>query len=150
MLLTFNTCKLLIAFPFSSRLCTTNLYIFPDLCLCKQNVEPDRNFDCKFRLCCRYKRKGISSLGLDSQRQSISWDDSETKKKRKGRDSKKSADRYYSTASRQLLRSEPPVPVKPPDGNDAFKATSFLPLGDVDKDNKGGTGLSLLTVNIMA
>ncbi|XP_017281642.1 nuclear exosome regulator NRDE2 [Kryptolebias marmoratus] len=84
----------------------------------------------------RYRRKGVSSLGLDSRRQGVNWDDSETKKKHKGGDSKKAADRYYSTASRQLLRSEPPVPVLPPDSSDAFKLTPFLPLDDA-ADNKG-------------
>lgn len=87
-------------------------------------------------LCLRYKRKGTSSLGLNAQRQAVSWDDSETKKKQKGRESKKAADRYYSTACRQMLRSEPPVPVLPSDKSDAFRSTAFLPLGDVDKDNK--------------
>ncbi|XP_013855359.1 protein NRDE2 homolog [Austrofundulus limnaeus] len=95
----------------------------------------------------RYKRKGTSSLGLNSQRQAVSWDDSETKKKQKGRDSK-AADRYYSTASRQMLRSEPPIPVLSSDNSDAFRSTAFLPLGDVDKDNKeSGDRVQTLSVN---
>uniref|UniRef100_A0A673C0Y1 NRDE-2, necessary for RNA interference, domain containing n=1 Tax=Sphaeramia orbicularis TaxID=375764 RepID=A0A673C0Y1_9TELE len=56
----------------------------------------------------RYKRKGRSSLGLDACRQEISWED--LTKKQRGGDKKKGADRYFSTVSRQLLRSVPPLP----------------------------------------
>ncbi|XP_070776652.1 nuclear exosome regulator NRDE2 [Enoplosus armatus] len=87
----------------------------------------------------RYKRKGSSSLGLDPRRQGVSWEESESNKKQKGGDKKKAADRYFSTASRQLLRSEPPVPTLPTisECSDAVSPTSFLPLGD-DEGNKGG------------
>ncbi|XP_073323174.1 nuclear exosome regulator NRDE2 isoform X2 [Pagrus major] len=87
----------------------------------------------------RYKRKGSSSLGLDPHKQEVSWDESESNKKHKGGDKKKAADRYFSTVSRQLLRSEPPVPTLPmiPDCSDAISPTSFLPLG-YNEDNKGG------------
>uniref|UniRef100_A0A3Q3N3M5 NRDE-2, necessary for RNA interference, domain containing n=1 Tax=Labrus bergylta TaxID=56723 RepID=A0A3Q3N3M5_9LABR len=80
----------------------------------------------------RYKRKGSSSLGLDPCRQGVSWEESESNKKQKGRDKKKSADRYFSTVSRQLLRSEAPVPAIPtiPECSDANSPTSFLPLRD--------------------
>lgn len=95
-----------------------------------------------FCLSLRYKRKGTSSLGLNSQRQAVTWDDTETKKKQKGKDSKKAADRYYSTASRQMLRSEPPVPVLPSDNSDDVRSSAFLSLGGVDEDNKkSGTSL---------
>uniref|UniRef100_A0A3Q0S868 NRDE-2, necessary for RNA interference, domain containing n=1 Tax=Amphilophus citrinellus TaxID=61819 RepID=A0A3Q0S868_AMPCI len=81
----------------------------------------------------RYKRKGSSALGLESHRQGVSWEDSETtNKKKKGGDSKKAADRYYSTVNRQLLKSAPPLPALPatPDGSDATTSAFFLPLGD--------------------
>ncbi|XP_041809776.1 nuclear exosome regulator NRDE2 isoform X2 [Chelmon rostratus] len=83
----------------------------------------------------RYKRKGSSSLGLDPQRQGVSWDESESNKKQKGRDKKEAADRYFSTVSRQQLTTETPVPAFPkiPECSDS----SFLPLGN-DEENKGG------------
>jgi len=82
-------------------------------------------------------------LGLDSRRQEVSWEESDTKKKRRAGDSKKSTDRYFSAASQRLLRSELPVPVLPvtPDGNSAISSAYFLALGDDEGDNKGrGTG----------
>nr|XP_046268144.1 nuclear exosome regulator NRDE2 isoform X2 [Scatophagus argus] len=84
----------------------------------------------------RYKRKGSSSLGLDPRRQGVSWDESESHKKQKGGDKKKAADRYFSTVSRQLLRSEPSVPLLPtiPECSDAV---AFLLLSD-DEENQGG------------
>uniref|UniRef100_A0A7N5ZT17 NRDE-2, necessary for RNA interference, domain containing n=1 Tax=Anabas testudineus TaxID=64144 RepID=A0A7N5ZT17_ANATE len=80
----------------------------------------------------RYKRKGSSSLGLDPRRQQVSWEESESKKQKSG-DKKKAADRYFSTVSRQLLRSEPPVSTLPtiPESSDIIKSTSFLPLDGV-------------------
>lgn len=85
-------------------------------------------------LCSRYKRKGSSSLGLDNGRQAVSWE--ESNKKQKG-GNKKGADRYFSTVSRQLLSSQPPVPTLPtiPECSDAASPTSFLLLGD-DEENK--------------
>ncbi|XP_035529629.1 nuclear exosome regulator NRDE2 [Morone saxatilis] len=96
----------------------------------------------------RYKRKGISSLGLDPRRQGVSWEEAESNKKQKGGDKKKAADRYFSTASRQLLRSEPPVPTLPtiPECDNAISSTSFLPLGD-DEENKGGDRVQTSSVN---
>uniref|UniRef100_UPI0037E6FD03 nuclear exosome regulator NRDE2 n=1 Tax=Semicossyphus pulcher TaxID=241346 RepID=UPI0037E6FD03 len=87
----------------------------------------------------RYKRKGYSSLGLDPRRQGVSWDDTESNKKQKGADKKKATDRYFSTVSRQVLRSEPPVPALAtiPECSDAISHPSFLPLENV-KENKGG------------
>ncbi|XP_044022933.1 nuclear exosome regulator NRDE2 [Siniperca chuatsi] len=87
----------------------------------------------------RYKRKGSSSLGLDPRRQGVSWEESESNKKQKGGDKKKGADRYFSAVSRQLLRSEPPIPTLPtiPECSGAISPTSFLPLGDKE-GNKGG------------
>ncbi|KAM7376652.1 hypothetical protein PAMP_006374 [Pampus punctatissimus] len=88
----------------------------------------------------RYKRKGRSSLGLDLRRQEVSWEESESNKKQKSGDKKKVADRYFSTVSRQLLRSQHPVPTLPriPECGDVISPTSFLPLGDDDGENKGG------------
>uniref|UniRef100_A0A8P4KAS2 NRDE-2, necessary for RNA interference, domain containing n=1 Tax=Dicentrarchus labrax TaxID=13489 RepID=A0A8P4KAS2_DICLA len=81
----------------------------------------------------RYKRKGISSLGLDPRRQGVSWEESESNKKQKGGDKKKAADRYFSTASRQLLRSEPPVPTLPTIPEcDRVQTSSVNPLGVYD------------------
>ncbi|XP_069029060.1 nuclear exosome regulator NRDE2 [Embiotoca jacksoni] len=85
----------------------------------------------------RYRRKGSSSLGLDSSRQGVSWEASETKKKQKGGDSKRAADRYFSAGSRQLLRSQPAVPLLP-DCNHVTTSTAFLPLGNDEGENKGG------------
>ncbi|XP_061599992.1 nuclear exosome regulator NRDE2 isoform X2 [Cololabis saira] len=98
----------------------------------------------------RYKRKGSSSLGLDSRKQEISWEDSETKKKHKKGDNKNAADRYFSTASRHLLKSEPAVPVLSvtPDGSQAI--TSFLPLGNAEGENRRpetGAGVQSFSVN---
>uniref|UniRef100_A0A3Q1EQU7 NRDE-2, necessary for RNA interference, domain containing n=1 Tax=Acanthochromis polyacanthus TaxID=80966 RepID=A0A3Q1EQU7_9TELE len=86
----------------------------------------------------RYRRKGSSSLGLDCRKQEVSWEDKETNKKHKGGSSKKGADRYFSTVSRQLLRSELPVPVLPtiPDSSES-SITSFIPLGDNGEGIKG-------------
>uniref|UniRef100_A0A3P8RQF7 NRDE-2, necessary for RNA interference, domain containing n=1 Tax=Amphiprion percula TaxID=161767 RepID=A0A3P8RQF7_AMPPE len=86
----------------------------------------------------RYRRKGSSSLGLDCRKQEVSWENTETNKKQKGGSSKKGADRYFSTVSRQLLKSELPVPVLPmiPDCSHSC-ITSFLPLGDNGGENKG-------------
>ncbi|TMS21098.1 Protein NRDE2-like protein [Larimichthys crocea] len=67
---------------------------------------------------------------------------SESNKKQKGRDKKKAADRYFSAVSRQLLRSEPPVPTLPtiPERVDATGSTSFLLLGDDEERKTGETG----------
>uniref|UniRef100_A0A667ZTK2 NRDE-2, necessary for RNA interference, domain containing n=1 Tax=Myripristis murdjan TaxID=586833 RepID=A0A667ZTK2_9TELE len=80
----------------------------------------------------RYRRKGSSSLGLDRHTQEVSWEESEPNKKNKGGDKKRAADRYFSSANRQLLRSEPTVPTLPriPDCTDVTVPTSFLSLGD--------------------
>ncbi|KAI4804197.1 hypothetical protein KUCAC02_025831 [Chaenocephalus aceratus] len=88
----------------------------------------------------RYRRKGHSSLGLDPRKQGVSWEVSESNKKQKGGDKKKAADRYFSTVSRQLLRSEPLVPTLPtiPKDGNAISTSSFLPLGG-DEESKGGT-----------
>ncbi|XP_019940521.2 nuclear exosome regulator NRDE2 [Paralichthys olivaceus] len=88
----------------------------------------------------RYKRKGSSSLGLDLRRQGVSWEESESNKKQKGRDKKKAADRYFSAVSCQLLRSQCALPTLPksPDCRDVISATTFLPLGDHEGENNGG------------
>uniref|UniRef100_A0A8C9YGE3 NRDE-2, necessary for RNA interference, domain containing n=1 Tax=Sander lucioperca TaxID=283035 RepID=A0A8C9YGE3_SANLU len=94
----------------------------------------------------RYKRKGSSSLGLDFRRQGVSWEESESNKKQKGGDKKRAADRYFSTVSRQLLRSQPPIPTLPtiPERGDAISPASFLPLGD--EANKGTSSVNPLGV----
>lgn len=82
----------------------------------------------------RYKRKGFSSLGLELGKQQVTWDDSN--KKSKG-GSKKEADRYFSTVSRQLLSSQRSVSALPVilESSDATVLTTFLPLGN-DEENK--------------
>lgn len=95
----------------------------------------------------RYKRKGSSSLGLDHRTQGISWEESESNKKQKGGDKKRAADRYFSTANRQLLRSQPTVPTLPtvPESSEVIGSISFLPLGCDEGEGKGGvTGKGLI------
>lgn len=84
----------------------------------------------------RYRRKGTSSLGLDCRKQEISWEDSKKKSKQKG---DRGADRYFSTASRHLLRSEPSVSVTPatPDSGEGNNSTPFLPLDDPERNVRG-------------
>ncbi|RVE56981.1 hypothetical protein OJAV_G00211710 [Oryzias javanicus] len=84
----------------------------------------------------RYRRKGTSSLGLDCRKQEISWEDSKKKSKQKG---DRGADRYFSTASRHLLKTEPSVSVTPatPNSSKGNNSTSFLPLVDPGSDDRG-------------
>lgn len=79
-------------------------------------------------------------MGLDLRRQEVSWEESESNKKQKGGDKKKAADRYFSTVSRQLLRSHHPVLMLPviPECGDVIDPASFLPLGDAEGENKAG------------
>ncbi|XP_034531348.1 LOW QUALITY PROTEIN: nuclear exosome regulator NRDE2 [Notolabrus celidotus] len=97
----------------------------------------------------RYRRKGSSSLGLNSHRQGVSWEESESNKKQKGGDKKKGADRYFSTVSRQLLRSEPPVPAIPtvPECSDGISAIPFLPLCEEKKGGQTGDRVQTSSVN---
>lgn len=83
----------------------------------------------KQSLCSRYKRKGNTTLGLDPRKQEVSWEESESNKKRKGTN-KKAADRYYSAVSRQMLKSEAPVSIFPTisECSATTSLTSFLPL----------------------
>ncbi|XP_076025305.1 nuclear exosome regulator NRDE2 isoform X2 [Genypterus blacodes] len=86
----------------------------------------------------RYRRKGSSSLGLNHRTQEISWE--ESNKKQKGGDKKRAADRYFSTASRQLLRSQPTLPTLPtvPESTEVVSSISFLPLGCDEREGKRG------------
>lgn len=79
----------------------------------------------------RYKRKGNSTLGLDPRKQEVSWEESESNKKRKGTN-KKAADRYYSAVSRQMLKSEAPVSIFPTisESSATTSPASFLLLTD--------------------
>lgn len=101
----------------------------------------------------RYRRKGSSCLGLDFRRQGVSWEDSETKKKKKKVGvNGNAADRYFSVATRKLLRAAPPVPVVPaiPESGDALNSTTFLPLGDAERHNTRhelGNDSRMLTLN---
>lgn len=63
-------------------------------------------------VCSRYKRKGNSTLGLDPRKQEVSWEESDSNKKRKSM-KKKAADRYYSAVSHQMLKTEAPVSIFP-------------------------------------
>ncbi|KAM3871296.1 nuclear exosome regulator NRDE2 [Diretmus argenteus] len=95
----------------------------------------------------RYRRKGRSSLGLDSRIQEVSWEKSEPNKKQKGGDKKRAVGRYFSSASHQLLRSEPTVPTLPriPDCAGIISSTSFLPLGGEEGEGRRETGERLQT-----
>lgn len=98
----------------------------------------------------RYKRKGSSTLGLDFLRQGVSWEESETKKKKKKANSGNQDERYFSVATRKLLRSEAPVSVisVTPESSDVINSSSFLPLGDAEQESMGqsGNGLMMLTL----
>ncbi|KAM4626041.1 nuclear exosome regulator NRDE2 [Polymixia lowei] len=90
----------------------------------------------------RYRRKGSSSLGLNPRLQEVSWEESGSNRKQKSRDKKSAVDRYFSLASRQLLRSEPIAPTLPriPACSDVISPTSFLPLGTAEGEGKGDMG----------
>ncbi|XP_077587294.1 nuclear exosome regulator NRDE2 [Stigmatopora nigra] len=87
----------------------------------------------------RYRRKGSSSLGLDHRRQEVNWEDA--KKKRKGGNKQKGADRYFSTACRQLLKSQLPLLTLPsvPESSHVTNSSLFLPLedGEVERREAG-------------
>lgn len=78
-------------------------------------------------------------MGLDPRRQVVSWEEPNKKQKDK---KKAAADRYFSTVSRQLLRSEPPAPTLPkaPECSKDISPTSFLPLADDEGNKEGETG----------
>ncbi|CAF91757.1 unnamed protein product, partial [Tetraodon nigroviridis] len=79
----------------------------------------------------KYRRKGKSALGLDPRKQEVSWEESESNKKRKGLN-KKNADRYYSAVSHQMLKSEAPVSIFPTisESSATTSPASFLLLTD--------------------
>lgn len=85
----------------------------------------------KQSVCSRYRRKGKSALGLDPRKQEVSWEESESNKKRKGLN-KKNADRYYSAVSHQMLKSEAPVSIFPTisESSATTSPASFLLLTD--------------------
>ncbi|KAL7862573.1 hypothetical protein SRHO_G00140140 [Serrasalmus rhombeus] len=72
----------------------------------------------------RYRRKGSSALGLDTQTQAVCWDDSAQDKKKVDR----KPERYFHPSVRQLLRSDAVVVL--PDAPPTAPADSapFLPL----------------------
>jgi len=92
----------------------------------------------------RYRRKGTSSLGLDPRYQEITWEESEQsgKKKKKAAVKRRGADRYFSTVSQQLIRSEAAVPTHPRTGagDGAHQVLTFLPLGGEEGVGGGETG----------
>lgn len=92
-------------------------------------------------MCSRYKRKGNSSLGLDPRKQEVSWEESQSKKKKKGAN-KKAADRYYSAVNRQMLKSEALVSIFPTNSecSGATGPALFLPLADDKENTKGPPG----------
>ena len=95
-------------------------------------------------LCCRYRRKGSSSLGLDPRFQAITWEESEqsAKKKKKADVKRRKAERYFSKDSQQLLRSEPALPSLPRigAGNDAPRMINFITLAGGEGVGRGETG----------
>lgn len=82
-------------------------------------------------------------MGLDRRKQEVSWEESQSKKKRKGVN-KNSADRYYSAVSRQVLKSEAPVSTFPiiPECSDATGPASFLPLTEENTKEEPGRRFS--------
>lgn len=94
-----------------------------------------------YSVCSRYKRKGNSSLGLDPRKQEVSWEESQSKKKKKGTN-KKAADRYYSAVNRQMLKSEALVSIFPTNSecSGAAGPALFLPLADDEENTKGPPG----------
>ncbi|TWW72359.1 nuclear exosome regulator NRDE2 isoform X1 [Takifugu flavidus] len=89
----------------------------------------------------KYRRKGNSSLGLDPRKQEVSWEESQSKKKKKGTN-KKAADRYYSAVNRQMLKSEALVSIFPTNSecSGATGPALFLPLTDDQENTKGPPG----------
>lgn len=82
-------------------------------------------------------------MGLDPRKQEVSWEESQSKKKRKGIN-KNSADRYYSAVSRQMLKSEAPVSTFPiiPECSGATGPASFLPLTEENTKEEPGRKFS--------
>lgn len=76
-------------------------------------------------------------MGLDPRKQEVSWEESESNKKRKGTN-KKAADRYYSAVSRQMLKSEAPVSTFPTisECSATTSPASFLLLTDEENTKR--------------
>lgn len=79
-------------------------------------------------------------MGLNPQKQKVTWEEQESNKKQKVKEKKKGANRYFSTTSCQLLTSEPPVSTLPttPENTFAIGASSFLALCDNEEKAIGG------------
>lgn len=80
-------------------------------------------------------------MGLDPRKQEVSWEESQSKKKKKGTN-KKAADRYYSAVNRQMLKSEALVSIFPTNSecSGATGPVLFLPLTDDQENTKGPPG----------
>lgn len=80
-------------------------------------------------------------MGLDPRKQEVSWEESQSKKKKKGTN-KKAADRYYSAVNRQMLKSEALVSIFPTNSecSGATGPALFLPLADDEENTKGPPG----------
>lgn len=80
-------------------------------------------------------------MGLDPRKQEVSWEESQSKKKKKGTN-KKAADRYYSAVNRQMLKSEALVSIFPTNSecSGATGPALFLPLTDNEENTKGQPG----------
>ncbi|KAM9777889.1 nuclear exosome regulator NRDE2 [Neosynchiropus ocellatus] len=98
----------------------------------------------------RYKRKGNSSLGVDPRKQEVSWEDSESTKKQKSKQKRKLEGRYFSSASRQLLKDENPVATLPktPSSN-VLSDVTFIPVEEDwdEKKKEAGTILQPSSTN---
>ncbi|KAG7266320.1 hypothetical protein CRUP_015164 [Coryphaenoides rupestris] len=126
--------------PLSSRFCWLDDVRSPtELPFCVDGKPDAANWT--------YRRKGTSSLGLDPRYQEITWEESEQsgKKKKKADVKRRAADRYFSTVSQQLLRSEAAVPTHPRAGDGAHQAVTFLPLGGEEGVGGGETGARVPT-----
>lgn len=79
-------------------------------------------------------------MGLDRRKQEVSWDESQSKKKKKKGPNKEAADRYYSAVNRQLLKSGAPVSIVPTNSECSGATGSFLPLTDNEENTKAQPG----------
>lgn len=94
----------------------------------------------------RYRRKGTSLFGHDPLRQGVTWDESDSKKKHRGKDRRMRGgggcgeDRYFSKSSRQELKAQSPTLLLPstPE-NDISKGQAFLALCDEGKTKDAHT-----------
>ncbi|XP_050990068.1 nuclear exosome regulator NRDE2 [Labeo rohita] len=91
----------------------------------------------------RYKRKGVSCLGLNFRTQAVNWNDGGPEKKRVD----KKPERYFCPSTRQLLRSDsqPALPVLS-EGN-AIISDSYIKLSACTEEQGSSTQAPISWVN---